>query len=342
MSTTMRAAVLRAFGEPLEFTDLPMPAPEAGEALVRLEACGICHSDVHSRNGDWPMELPRVLGHEGIGQIVALGPGPHPLSLGTRVGVPSLHGACGACRECLTGWEALCGKGIRHSYTVDGCFAEYVCVRSDWVPPIPPELDPLAAAPLMCAGLTAYGAVRKARLEAGRLAAIFGCGGLGLYAVQLAKRTGARVVAVDVDDGKLARARALGADFTVRADREPARAIRDLGGADACLNFATTLATWQPMMQSLRPNGIIILVALPRGEVPLSPLALIELGGTVRASFEGGRQELRDLLAVAVTDGLRMEVEAVPLSELNGALDRLARGQVAGRLVIDFRLGFPR
>lgn len=336
MVKTMRAAVLTAFGQPLELQELPVPEPAAGEALVRLEACGVCHSDRHVQFGDWPMELPRVLGHEGIGRVVALGPGEHPIAVGDRVGMPALHGACGACRECITGWEALCPQGLRHGYSVDGCFAEYMRVRSAWVPRIPESLDAVAAAPLLCAGLTAYGAVRKARLEAGRLAAVFGCGGLGLYAVQLAKMTGARVVAVDVDDAKLAKARALGADLAVRADGDPVGAIRDLGGADACLNFATTLATWTPMLKALRPGGAIILVAIPRGEVAFAPTDLIEVGGSIRGSYEGGRQELRDLIALAAGGALKHEVEAVPFEAVNAALDRLAAGRVVGRLVIDF------
>jgi propanol-preferring alcohol dehydrogenase len=336
MNKTMRAAVLTAFGKPLELRELPIPAPGPGEALVKLEACGVCHSDRHVQFGDWPMALPRVLGHEGIGRVAALGPGEHPIAVGDRVGMPALHGACGVCRECITGWEALCPQALRHGYSVDGCFAEYMRVRSAWVPRIPEGLDAVEAAPLLCAGLTAFGAVRKARLEAGRLAAVFGCGGLGLYAVQLAKKTGARVAAVDVDEAKLAKARALGADFTVRADGDAAAAIKDLGGADACLNFATSLATWAPMMRALRPNGVVILVAIPRGEVSFAPTDLIELGGSIRGSYEGGRQELRDLIALAAGGALTHEVEAVPFEAVNAALDRLAAGRVVGRLVIDF------
>jgi propanol-preferring alcohol dehydrogenase len=336
MAKTMRAAVLTAFGQPLELRELPIPEPGPGEALVKLEACGVCHSDRHVQFGDWPMTLPRVLGHEGIGRVVALGPGAHPIGVGDRVGMPALHGACGVCRECITGWEALCPQGLRHGYSVDGCFAEFTRVRSAWVPRIPDSLDAVEAAPLLCAGLTAYGAVRKAGLQAGRLAAIFGCGGLGLYAVQLAKMTGARVAAIDVDEAKLAKARDLGADVAIRADRDPATAIRDLGGADACLSFATTLATWTPMMKALRPNGVLILVAIPRGEVSFAPTDLIELGGSIRGSYEGGRQELRDLIALAAGGALMHEVEAVPFEAVNAALDRLAAGQVVGRLVIDF------
>ncbi len=201
---------------------------------------------------------------------------------------------------------------------------------------MPDSFDAVEAAPLLCAGLTAYGAMRKAGLEAGRLAAIFGCGGLGLYAVQLAKMTGARVVAVDIDEAKLAKARELGADVVVGADGDAAAAIRELGGADACLNFATTLATWTPMMTALRPNGVVILVAIPRGEVSFAPTDLIELGGSIRGSYEGGRQELRDLIAMAAGGALTHEVEAVPFDALNAALDRLAAGRVVGRLVIDF------
>ncbi len=339
MTKTMRAAVLTKFGQPLEFREMPVPEPGSGEALVKLEACGVCHSDRHLQHGDWPMRLPRVLGHEGIGHVVALGSGDHAVGIGDRVGIPALHTACGACRECLTGWEALCPQADRHGYSVDGCFAEYVRVRSSWVAPVPTEMDPITVAPLMCAGLTAFSALRKAKLAPNRLAAVFGCGGLGLYAIQLAKIAGATVVAVDIDDVKLHKARSLGADFVIAANEDVGSFIRGLGGADACLNFATTLETWRPMMRSLRPNGTVILVALPRGEVSFAPTDLIEVGGTIQGSYEGGRQELRDLIAVAASHGLQSEAEAIPLSAVNQALDRLAASEVVGRLVIDFSGG---
>jgi len=336
--TTMQAAVLTAFGKPLAIRDVPIPTPAAGELVVKLEACGVCHSDRHVQMGDWPqMDLPKILGHEGVGRVVAVGAGERQVKEGDRVGVPALHGGCGTCRECITGWEALCPAGTRHGYNVDGCFAEYVRVRSGWVPAVPENIDAMAAAPLLCAGVTAYGAVRKARLEAGRLAAVFGCGGLGLYGVQLAKLTGATVVAVDVDEAKLAKARAFGADYAVRADADPAAFIKKLGGADACLNFATTLAVWQPMLRSLRANGQVILVAIPRGEVALAPTDLIELGAAVRGSYEAGRQEARDLLALAGTGAIKSEIqESVPLRAVNEALERLERGTVVGRIVVDF------
>lgn len=335
----MQAAVLTRFGEALEIREVPIPKPGPGQLLVRLEACGVCHSDRHVQLGDWPMQLPVILGHEGIGRVVDTGPGVERSRMGARVGVPALHGGCGICRECITGWEALCPQGIRHGYSADGCFAEYVLVRSGWVPEIPEELDAVQAAPLMCAGVTAYGAVRKAGLGPGRLGAVFGCGGLGLYGVQLAKQTGAVVVAVDVDDAKLARARALGADHTVRADADPGGFIRGLGGADACINFATTLAVWQPMMKSLRPNGSIVLVAIPRGDVSFAPTDLIELGAAIRGSYEGSRQELRDVVALACSHGVQTEIqERVPLSAVNAALEQLDGGGVVGRIVVDFRI----
>lgn len=335
---TMRAAVLTGFGKPLELRELPMPRPGPGELLVKLESCGVCHSDRHVQSGDWPMELPRVLGHEGVGRVVEAGPGA-ATPAGTRVGVPSLHGGCGRCRECITGWEALCPQATRSGFSVDGAFAEYAVVREGWAPLVPDELDALEAAPLMCAGATAYGAVRKAGLEGGKLAAIFGCGGLGLYAVQLAKRTGAAVVAVDLDDSKLARAKALGADHAVRGDSDPTGFIRGLGGADACLNFATTLAVFRPMLKALRPNGSVILVAIPKGEVSFAPTDLIELGGHIVGSYEAGRQEMRSMLELARGGGLRSEIQgAVPLAGVNEALEQLERGEVVGRLAIDFRL----
>jgi propanol-preferring alcohol dehydrogenase len=339
MPNTMKAAVLTAYGQPLAIRSVPIPEPAAGEVLVKLEACGVCHTDVHFWRGEHelPKPPPQVLGHEGIGRIVKLGPGAGRFALGERVGIGFVYDTCGYCRECLSAHETNCRDVTCTGVHVSGCFAEYVCLRERWATSIPDGLDSIAAAPLLCGGVAAYSAVRKAALEPGELAVVFGLGGLGLYGVQAAKLTGARVAAVDIDDSKLAAAGKLGADHLLRADRGPEDEIQRLGGADACLNFAPVAATWQQMLKACGPRGRIVLVALPTQELSFHASAVIERGLTVRGSADGNRQELRQLMKLAAAGHIRSQVTAVRFDQVNDALQRLQDGKVTGRLVLDLR-----
>lgn len=341
MSQTMKAAVLTEYGQPLEIRDVPIPEPKPGELLVKLEACGICHTDVHFWMGEHtlPGPLPQIMGHEGIGRVVKTGSAASRYKPGDRVGVGYVYDTCGHCRECLNGHETNCRQVTSTGVHVGGCFAEYVCLRERWTTPIPEALDAMEAAPLLCGGVAAYSAVRKAALEPGELAVVFGAGGLGLYAVQLAKLAGARVAVVDIDDAKLAMAQKMGADFTLRADQDPAAAIQEMGGADACFNFAPVRQTWQQMLKSCAPRGRVVLVALPTGELCFEAPAIIEPGLTVRGSADGTRQELRQLMRLASGGHVNSVVTRLPFSEINSALQRLADGKVTGRLVLDMHKG---
>jgi propanol-preferring alcohol dehydrogenase len=337
MDTTMKAALLVEHGKPLVLRDMAVPSPRPGEVLVKLEACGVCHTDVHTWKGDQspPGGMPIVLGHEGIGRVVAVGASGGPVAVGARVGVGFVHGTCGYCRECLTGHETHCRDVETTGFAVHGCFAEYAILRETWATPIPEELDAVNAAPLLCGGVAAYSGVRKAALEPGNRVAIFGAGGLGLYAIQAAKLAGATVIAVDLDDRKLAQASAVGADLTVRGDQDPADFIRRLGGADACLNFAPASATWAQMLASAAPRARIVLVGLPNQPLQFMASSIIESGLTVRGSADGTRQELRQLLALARDGKIRGVTKPLPLSAVNDAMMRLAAGEVEGRLVLD-------
>lgn len=340
MVKTMQAAVLPRPGAALEIREVPVPEPKAGELLIKLETCGVCHSDLHVRDGEFPPPaeaLPLILGHEGVGRVVACGEATGKYGEGTRVGLPWLYDTCLDCRECETGWETFCSRQRARSFDFDGAFAEYALVKETFTTPVPDELDALETGPLMCAGLTAYGATRKADLAPEELCAIFGCGGLGLYGVQFAKLTGAKVVAVDLDDAKLAKAKAMGADYVVRADDNPGGKIKDLGGADACINYAPTVAVWDAMSKAINQRGVIVFVAIPPGEVPVSMSWVIDTGVSILGSSVGSRQELRDVLKLARDRNIRIDVEPVALTEANDALDRVAAGDVVGRLVIDMR-----
>jgi len=341
MSPMMTAAVMKAYGKPLTFEKVPVPEPGPREVLVRLDACGICHTDVHYWRGEHelPVPLPRILGHEGIGRVVKTGPGTTRLAVGERVGIGFVFDTCGFCRECLSSHETNCRDVTCTGVHVSGCFAEYVVLRERWATPIPDALDSIAAAPLLCGGVAAFSAVRKAALEPGDRAVIFGLGGLGLYGVQAAKLTGARVIAVDVDDSKLEAARKLGADVILRGDKQPEEAIQQLGGADACLNFAPVSSTWQQMLKACGPRARIVLIALPTAELSFHASSIIERGLTVRGSADGNRQELRQLMKLASEGHIQSQVTAVPFTDINSALQRLQDGKVTGRLVLDLRTG---
>lgn len=340
MTSTMQAAVLRVPGRSLEISRMDVPRPGPGELLVRIETCGICHTDLHVKDAaSFPPDAPQplILGHEGIGIVVERGSGALQIPIGARIGVPWLHDTCEHCRQCLTGYESFCATHRAHGFSVHGAFAEYVLVKERYAPRIPDGLGPVSAAPLMCAGVTAYGAVLKANLAPGKTCAIIGCGGLGQYAIQFAKLTGASVIAVDANPTKLEQARLLGADATVEAGPTAGEDIRALGGADACLNFAPTPKIWPMVVEAINPLGWVISVAMVAEPVPLVLEWLTYNGVRITGTSVGTRQELIDVLQIAGRHKLHIKTETITLDAVNDGLDRLATGKVDGRLVVDFR-----
>lgn len=338
----MRAAQLVAQGAPLELREVPVPEPGPGEVLVRLEASGICHTDLHIRDGDEEIAaevLPLTLGHEGIGRVAALGAGVTTLKEGDRIGVPWTHDTCECCRDCLTGHESVCTGQRVHGYSVPGAYADYVLVQARFAVAIPEGLAPIEAAPLLCAGVTALTAIRKAALEPGMRAAIFGCGGLGQYAVQFARLHGAEVVAVDTDTRRLAAARCLGAAQCIEAGPETGAELVALGGMDACLNFAPTPHVLPAIIEGLVTRGRFVQVSMPPEPASLPLTWLTMRTPVLTGTSVGGRQELADTLALAARHDIAIPVEPVTLEEANHALDRLAgrpgTEPVEGRLVID-------
>jgi len=339
---TMRAMVLRAPGRPLEMAELPIPEPGPGQVLVRLLACGVCHSDVHIRGGSvasGAMPPGLILGHEGVGRVVACGDGVDPALQDRMVGMPWIHDTCGSCRECLGGHESFCQLQRANGFSVHGAYAEYMLAEAAFVARVPDDLDPIAVAPLMCAGLTAFGGVRRARLSPGSRVAIFGCGGLGLYAVQIARRAGAEVFAVDVGAAKLEQASRCGADHVLIAGAGTGEEIRAAGGVDAVINFAPTPATWPAMLAAVRALGRIVAAALVSEPVPVSQDWLTLTGVEITGTSVGTRLELQDLLRMHARDPFLSDLTPVRLEEVNAALDALEAGRVNGRQVIDFRPG---
>jgi len=335
----MLAAVLEHAGHPLRIMSVPRPQPGPGEILVRLEASGICHTDVHVWQGHLQPasgQPTAILGHEGVGRVVRLGAGVDGWRLGERAGIGWLHDTCGHCDECHSEMESFCQHQRAHGFDVAGTFAEYVVADARFAARMPDEGDAAVLAPLMCAGLTAFGAVQRARIVAGEICAVFGCGGLGLYAIQIARRLGATVVAVDTDEAKLELAASLGAERTLLssvdlADRWPA-SLR----VHVCINFAPTPATWEAMVAAIRPRGRIIAAAMVSQPVPLSQEWLTASGVWITGTSVGTRAQMHELIQLHAAKPFEAQVERVTLADATNALDRLKAGNAEGRLAIAF------
>jgi propanol-preferring alcohol dehydrogenase len=338
-SVTMKAALLTTYGAPLEICEVLRPAPRADQVLVKIEASGVCYTDVHIWKGEHasPNPLPLIMGHEGVGRVVEVGAQGGPLKVGDRVGIGYVYGACGHCKECQTGGENYCATFDATGYSVSGCFAEYVCLRQDWANKIPDGIDPVEAAPLMCAGAAAYASFLKTGVKAGETVAIFGLGGLGQYCVQIAKLAGARVIAVDVSAEKLATASDLGADETIAADAETGRAIKALGGADGCVNFAPVATTWPLMLAACNQRAKIVLTAVPASQLAFYAHEIIAPGLQVIGNSAANRQEMRELLAIAARGKIKGMINLRPFASINEAIADLVAGKVEGRTVLDLR-----
>jgi alcohol dehydrogenase, propanol-preferring len=341
MTEMMHAAVVEAFGQPLVFKDFDIPKPGLGQILVKTEACGVCHTDLHAAKGDWPLKpaLPFIPGHEAIGLVVALGEGVTSVTLGERVGVPWLYSACGHCEYCLSAWETVCPEAKFGGYTQNGGFADYVIADPDYVAHIPQSLNALEAAPLICAGLTAYKGLKETKARPGQWVVISGCGGLGHLGIQYALAMGLRVCAVDIDDGKLAHAQKLGAEVMVNAKTlDPVAEVRDKtgGGGHGVLITAPSLVAFHQGLAMTRKRGVCVAVGLPPGEFPLPLFDLVVGGISLVGSFVGTRQDMHEALDFAARGVVKADIEVVALSAINEVLARLERGDVASRVVIGF------
>ncbi|RFB73118.1 MULTISPECIES: zinc-dependent alcohol dehydrogenase [unclassified Herbaspirillum] len=341
MKNTMLAAVVEQFGEPLVIKEIPLPSPGPGQILVKTEACGVCHTDLHAARGDWPVKpsLPFVPGHEGIGVVVALGAGVTEVAMGERVGVPWLYSACGHCEHCLAAWETVCAKAEFGGYTKNGGFAEYILADPRYVAHIPAGLEAAAAAPIICAGVTSYKGIKECQVQAGEWLAVSGIGGLGHLAVQYGKAMGLRVCAVDIDDGKLAHAQRLGADAVINARvGDPVARLREVtdGGAHGVLITAPSLEAFHQGVAMTRKRGTCVLVGLPPGEFPTPLFDVVANCITIRGSFVGTRKDMAEALAFAAAGKVKADIELQPLSALNNVFERLQRGDVPSRVVLDF------
>jgi propanol-preferring alcohol dehydrogenase len=337
----MQAACVEEFGKPLVLKEIPIPTPGPGEVLVKTEACGVCHTDIHAANGDWPVKphVPFTPGHEAIGIVTAVGAGVTIVAEGDRVGVPWLYSACGHCEFCLSAWETVCPSAQFGGYTKNGGFAEYLLGDANYVAHIPSGMTSVEAAPIICAGITTYKGIKEAGVRAGEWIAISGAGGLGHLAIQFAKMMGLYVCAVDIDDEKLRHAERLGADATVNArNADPGTAVATItgGGAHGVLITAPSLPAFKQGIAMTRRRGTCVLVGLPPGDFPLPLFDVVAKCITVRGSFVGTREDMAECLALAAGGKVKADIELAPLSAINDVMHRLARGQVASRVVLDF------
>lgn len=338
MDKMMQAAIATTFGRPLILSEVPVPRPGPGELLVKVTACGVCHTDVHAVDGDWPVKprLPFIPGHEVVGHVAALGQGVTKFKEGDAVGVAWLHDACGACEYCGTGWETLCATQHNTGYSVDGGYAEYIVADADYAVRLPRGLDLVAAAPILCAGVTTYKGIKETDTKPGDWLAISGIGGLGHVALQYAKAMGLHVIAIDVSEDKLALARKLGADAAINASRPDlaGEVARLTGGVHGALITAVSAPAFAQCLALLRPKGTMSLVGLPPGSFPLPIFDVVLKRLTVRGSIVGTRQDLAESLAFAAEGKVHAQVETRPLQQINSIFAELKAGTVQGRIVL--------
>jgi propanol-preferring alcohol dehydrogenase len=335
----MRSAVVRRFGEPLVIEERPVPEPGPGQVVVRMEASGLCHTDIHAANGDWPVKPtpPFVPGHEGVGIVHAVGEGvTHPRE-GQRVAVPWLGYACGTCDQCLTGWETLCLKQYNTGYAVDGGWAQYFLADAAFAALVPDGIDPREAAPLTCAGVTTYKAVKVGNVRPGDLVAISGVGGLGHMAVQYARIFGGTVAAIDITDEKLQLAKDLGADLVIDArTQNPAEVLQAHGGASVAIGLAVDDASFATAYAGLRRGGRLVLVALPAAGTLKIPVFDTVLNGTsVIGSIVGTRADLANVFALHAAGRTRVVYDTRPLEAVNESIGEVLRGKAKARLVLE-------
>ncbi len=340
MKKTMKAAVVREFGKPLQIEEVPVPRPGEGQILVKVEACGVCHTDLHAANGDWPVKPrpPFIPGHEGAGYVVGVGPYVKHVKEGDRVGIPWLYSACGHCDYCLDSWETLCLQQQNTGYSVNGSFAEYVVADANYVGILPPNLSFVDIAPVLCAGVTVYKGLKMTETRPGNWVVISGIGGLGHMAVQYARAMGLNVAAVDIDDAKLELAKRLGAAVTVNAAKtDPGPALqKEIGGAHGALVTAVSPKAFEQALGMVRRKGTVSLVGLPPGEFPLPIFDMVLNGITVRGSIVGTRLDLRESLQFAAEGKVHTTVSTDRLENINDIFTRMKNNEIEGRVVLDF------
>lgn len=338
--SAMKAAVVESLGQDLVVGDNPVPEPGPGQALVKLIASGVCHTDLHAAHGDWPVKpkVPLIPGHEGVGIVEKVGEGVTDVEVGQMVGNAWLWSACGTCEHCRQGWETLCEQQVNGGYGFNGSFGEYMLVDTKFAAIIPDGADPYEIAPVLCAGVTVYKGLKRTEVQPGQWVVISGIGGLGHIAVQYAVAMGMRVVAVDVADDKLALAKKHGAEITVNAFAEdPAEIIQDkIAGSHGVLVTAVHPAAFGQAIGMTRRGGTIVFNGLPPGDFPAPIFDIVLKGLTIRGSIVGTRQDMVEALEFYAAGKIHPTFTKRPLEDINAIFDEMIHGKIDGRVVIEY------
>jgi propanol-preferring alcohol dehydrogenase len=333
----MKAAVVTEFREPLQIQELDPPKPASGQVLVQVETCGVCHTDIHAAHGDWPVKpkMPLIPGHEGVGRVVDRGSDVEVIDVGDRVALPWLGRACGRCRWCVGGEETYCQTPEYTGYTIDGSYAEYVMGYASHVVPVPDDVSSFDASPITCAGVTTYKALKVSAPTPEETVGVFGIGGLGHLGLQYAAAFGARTVAVDVEDDKLALAAELGADEVVDARGDAATAIAGLGGLDVALVTVPAPSVLVTAHAALNPRGRLAMVALPADDIlPLPVFSTVLRGVQVIGTLVGTRNDLKDCFELHRRGKTKVIAAERGLDEVNAVFDEVLSGRVPARVVL--------
>ncbi len=338
---TMKAAIARTLKQPLAIETLPVPKPGPGDILIKVVACGVCHSDLHAVDGDWdpPPNLPLIPGHEVAGHVAALGPDVTDFEVGDRVGVPWMFWSCGTCEYCTAGMETICQRTEATGYSKPGGYAEYMVAPAAFCGRLAGHVDLVEIAPILCAGVTTYRGIKRTGVRAGQWVAVVGVGGLGHIAVQYAKAMGMRVAAVDIADDKLALAKSLGAEVMIngRDGNAVAAVQKQIGGAHAVIVVAVAPQAFEQAVAMLRPAGVAAYIGLPGGDrdtIRLSISGIVNGERTVTGSNVGTRLDLAEAVDFAARGLVKSRIETAPLEEINTVLERMRKGKINGRVVL--------
>ncbi len=337
----MKAAVLHEFKKPLAIEEIARPVPGSNDVLIEVEACGVCHSDLHLADGDWKqfasiVKRPLILGHEIAGRVVEKGTDVQNLQIGDRVGVPWIHWTCGECEFCKEGNDNLCSKQVITGATVDGGYAEFVKAPATHATKIPANLTSQEVAPLFCAGVTVYRALKQSRIMLGQRLAVFGVGGLGHLAIQIGRSLGADITAIDISEEKLALAKSLGASTALNAASSPdvVKQLRAMGGVHVAIVTSAAKAAYGMAFYGLRPSGTLLVVGLPAEDVGFPPIMMAAKEVHIRATAVGTHKDLEEVLALAAAGKIHCQVSSRPLAQANEVLEELRHGRISGRIVL--------
>ncbi|CYV15458.1 alcohol dehydrogenase AdhP [Streptococcus suis] len=337
----MKAVVVNPESTGVVVVEKELRPLEAGEALVQIEYCGVCHTDLHVANGDFGKVPGRVLGHEGIGIVTEIAPDVTSLKVGDRVSVAWFFQGCGMCEYCTTGRETLCRTVKNAGYSVDGGMAEQCIVTADYAVKVPEGLDPAQASSITCAGVTCYKAIKEAHLEPGQWIAIYGAGGLGNLAVQYAKKVfNAHVIAVDINNDKLELAKEVGADVTINGleVEDVPGYIKEItgGGAHSTVVTAVSKVAFNQAIDSVRAGGYVVAVGLPSEYMDLSIVKTVLDGIKVVGSLVGTRKDLEEAFHFGAMGLVVPVVQKRPVEDAEAVFDEMAAGTIQGRMVLDF------